>query len=159
MLGKENARLGEGPYLVAEADESDGSLVKLSAYIGVVTNIELDHPDRYQSLDEVVEIFKEFEGNCRTLVGCIDCQTVREFLRPTISYSLNPESGADYTVDCVEYRSDGVSARVWERGKTLGFLQMQLLGQHNLSNALAAVAVGRLFKFRIFGYRRCHCLI
>lgn len=139
-----NARLGKGPYLVAEADESDGSLVKLSAYIGVVTNIELDHPDRYQSLDEVVEIFKAFESNCQTLVGCIDCQTVRDCLRPTVSYSLNLESGADYAVDCVEYGSDGVKARVWERGKALGLLQMQLLGQHNLSNALAAVVVGRL---------------
>ena len=139
-----NARLGESPYMVAEADESDGSLVKLSAYIGVVTNIELDHPDHYQSLEEVVETFQVFKQNCQTLVGCIDCSTVKDHLKPTISYSLNPESDADYTVDCVDYRADVTFARVWEQGKILGHLQLGLLGKHNLSNALAAVAVGRL---------------
>ncbi len=139
-----NARLGKSPYLVAEADESDGSLVKLSAYIGVVTNIELDHPDHYESLEQVVETFQVFKENCQNLVGCIDCSTVREKLQPTISYSLNAESDADYTVDCVDYLSNVTLARVWEKGQNLGQLQLGLLGKHNLSNALAAVAVGRL---------------
>lgn len=139
-----NARLGQGPYLVAEADESDGSLAKLSAKIGVVTNIELDHPDHYESLDEVVDIFKVFQQQCSELVGCIDCATVRDQLKPTVSYSLHPDAGADYTVDCVAYRADGTTARIWEQGKILGQLSLQLLGQHNLSNALAVVAVGRL---------------
>lgn len=140
---KGNARLGHGPYLVAEADESDGSLAKLSAKIGVVTNIELDHPDHYQSLDQVVDIFKVFKERCETLVGCIDSPAVREQLKPAISYSLQPDSGADYTVDCVAYRSGGTTARVWERGEILGQLSVSLLGEHNLSNALAVVAVGR----------------
>ncbi|MGB3514220.1 MAG: UDP-N-acetylmuramate--L-alanine ligase [Microcoleaceae cyanobacterium] len=139
-----NARLGESPYLVAEADESDGSLVKLSAYIGVITNIELDHPDHYESLEQVVETFQVFKQNCQTLVGCIDCSTVKDQLKPKISYSLNPESGADYTVDSVNYQADVTYARVWEKGKMLGHLELGLLGKHNLSNALAAVAVGRL---------------
>ncbi|MDY7006896.1 MAG: UDP-N-acetylmuramate--L-alanine ligase [Cyanobacteriota bacterium] len=139
-----NARLGNSPYLVAEADESDGSLIKLSAQIGVVTNIELDHPDHYESLEQVVETFKVFKENCQTLVGCIDCSTVKNFLQPTISYSLNSDKNADYTVDCVDYQSHVTLARVWERGQILGELQLGLLGKHNLSNALAAVAVGRL---------------
>lgn len=138
-----NARAGSGPYLVAEADESDGSLAKLSAYIGVVTNIELDHPDHYETLDQVVGIFQVFAERCKILVGCIDCPTVKERLQPTISYSLHPDSGADYTVDCVAYRADGTTARVWERGEILGQLNVKLLGKHNLSNALAAIAVAR----------------
>lgn len=141
-----NARVGQSPYLVAEADESDGSLVKLAAEIGIVTNIELDHPDHYKDLDEVVNIFNIFAQRCRTLVGCIDCETVRDRLKPTISYSLDSNSGADYTVDCITYRADGTTARVWERGVILGRLDVRLLGQHNLSNALAAVAIGRLLK-------------
>jgi len=60
-----NARLGDGPYLVAEADESDGSLVKLISKIGVVTNIELDHPDHYETLDQVIATFKVFAQNCQ----------------------------------------------------------------------------------------------
>ncbi|MEP0871034.1 UDP-N-acetylmuramate--L-alanine ligase [Trichocoleus desertorum AS-A10] len=139
-----NARLGEGPYLVAEADESDGSLVKFSSQIGIITNIELDHPDHYSTLDEVISTFKTFASHCKTLIGCIDCATVRDALQPAITYSLHRESGADYTVDCVTYQANGTKAQVWERGELLGELSLKLLGQHNLSNALAAVAVGRL---------------
>ncbi len=139
-----NARLGQGPYLVAEADESDGSLVKLSAQIGVVTNIELDHPDYYQTLEEVVSTFQVFASRCQTLVGCIDCVRVRDQIKPAVSYSVVPDSDADYTVTNIDYRANGTTARIWERGKPLGLLDLRLLGQHNLSNALAAVAVGRL---------------
>ncbi|MGC9524832.1 MAG: UDP-N-acetylmuramate--L-alanine ligase [Limnospira sp.] len=139
-----NARMGRGPYMVAEADESDGSLVKLAARIGVVTNVELDHPDHYQTLDQVISTFQVFTRQCKTVVGCIDCETVRDRIRPTVSYSLNPESDADYTADEVEYNPDGIVARVFEGGQPLGWLRLQLLGCHNLSNALAAVAVGRL---------------
>jgi len=138
-----NARLGNGAYMVAEADESDGSLVKLSAAIGVVTNIELDHPDHYESLEDVITTFEIFADHCQILVGCIDCETVRTRLQPNVSYSLQSETGADYTVDCITHNADGTSAQVWERGKIMGQLNLKLLGKHNLSNALAAVAVGR----------------
>ncbi|WP_017655911.1 UDP-N-acetylmuramate--L-alanine ligase [Fortiea contorta] len=139
-----NARLGASRYLVAEADESDGSLVKHSPEIGIITNIELDHPDHYDTLEEVVEIFQEFAKGCKTLIGSIDCATVRDRLQPTISYSLNPETNADYTVTSIDYRADGTTALVWEKNKVLGVLNLRLLGRHNLSNALAAVAVGRV---------------
>ncbi|MBW4613924.1 MAG: UDP-N-acetylmuramate--L-alanine ligase [Desmonostoc vinosum HA7617-LM4] len=138
-----NARLGQSRYLVAEADESDGSLVKHAPEIGIVTNIELDHPDHYDTLEEVVDIFQKFAKGCKTLVGSIDCATVRDRLQPTISYSLHSDTDADYTVTNIDYRADGTTALVWERGKALGVLKLRLLSRHNLSNALAAVAVGR----------------
>jgi UDP-N-acetylmuramate--alanine ligase len=138
-----NARLGDGPYLVAEADESDGSLAKLSAEIGIITNIELDHPDHYESLEQVIGIFETFADHCQTVVGCIDCVTVRSRIKPTISYSLRRDAGADYSVDCVKYQPFGTTARIWEGDKVLGEMHLKLLGKHNLSNALAAVAVGR----------------
>ena len=138
-----NARLGNSPYLVAEADESDGSLAKLSAKIGVVTNIELDHPDHYESLEAVIATFQTFTQRCQTLVGCLDCETLRSHFKPTISYSLHRDKGADYSVDRVSYHGDGTTARVWEGNEILGELHLKLPGQHNLSNALAAVAVGR----------------
>lgn len=138
-----NARFGQGEFLVAEADESDGSLVKFAAEIGVITNIELDHPDHYHSLDQVIETFERFKKQCTTLVGCIDCPIVRDRINPTLTYSLNLESGAAYSVDRIVYTSQGTQARVWERGQVLGNVEIPLLGQHNLSNALAAIAVGR----------------
>jgi len=139
-----NARYGHGGYLVAEADESDGTLVKLSPVVGVITNIELDHPDHYSTLNQVIETFQVFQQRCcQTLVGSIDCPTVAAHIKPEISYSLEVSAGADYTVDVVEYGTSGTRARVWERDKILGPLSLRLLGKHNLSNALAAVAVGR----------------
>ena len=139
-----NARLGQSPYLVAEADESDGSLVKHSPEIGIITNIELDHPDHYDTLDEVVNIFKTFTNQCKTVVACIDCGNVNERFQPDISYSLSPDSGADYYATNIDYRADGTTALVWEKGIALGVLNLAVLGHHNLSNALAAVAIGRM---------------
>jgi UDP-N-acetylmuramate--alanine ligase len=139
-----NARLGQSKYLVAEADESDGSLVKHAPEIGIITNIELDHPDHYDTLEEVVDTFQTFAKGCKILVGSIDCVTVRDRLKPTISYSLHSDTEADYTVTNIDYRADGTTALVWEKGKALGVLNLRLLSRHNLSNALAAVAVGRI---------------
>lgn len=139
-----NARIGHGEYLVAEADESDGSLVKFAPYIGIITNAELDHPDHYSNLDQVVETFQTFANRCKVTIGSIDCETVRDRIAPTITYSLDSTTNADYTVDQIDYCGDGTTARVWERGQVLGQIKLGILGQHNLSNALAAIAVGRL---------------
>jgi UDP-N-acetylmuramate--alanine ligase len=138
-----NARSGTGPYLVAEADESDGSLVKFAPKIGVITNIELDHPDHYTDLSEVIQTFQHFVQRCEVVVASLDCETIRAQIQPTLSYSLNPDLKADYTVDQVEYQGNGSKARIWEQGVCLGELKLGLLGHHNLSNALAAIAVGR----------------
>jgi UDP-N-acetylmuramate--alanine ligase len=139
-----NARSGQGPYLVAEADESDGSLVKFQSYVGVLTNIELDHPDHYRDLDQVIDTFKQFTDRCQKVVGSIDCPVVREQFAPAISYSLDPAMNADYSVRQIVYGGHATTAEVLERGASMGTLQLKLLGSHNLSNALAAIAIGRL---------------
>ncbi|MGL5938827.1 MAG: UDP-N-acetylmuramate--L-alanine ligase [Waterburya sp.] len=138
-----NAHSGQGEHLVVEADESDGSLVKHHPSIGVITNIELDHPDHYQDIQEVINIFQTFAGQCNTLIGCIDDPIIRDELALTISYSLDPATGADYTARNITYHAQGSNSEIWERGVYLGKLQLPLLGEHNLSNALAAIAVGR----------------
>ena len=138
-----NAYVGQSDYVVAEADESDGSLVKLSSHIGVITNIELDHPDHYSSLDQVVEIFDRFAAQCETVIGSIDCPTVKARIRPDISYSLAADSGATYIAANIRENAEGTTAEIWERGEKLGDIRVPLLGLHNLSNALAAIAVAR----------------
>ncbi|MBE9060783.1 UDP-N-acetylmuramate--L-alanine ligase [cf. Phormidesmis sp. LEGE 11477] len=139
-----NAYVGKSDYVVAEADESDGSLVKLSSQIGVITNIELDHPDHYTGLDQVVAIFEQFVSQCKTVVGSVDCPTVRDRIRPTISYSVEAETDADYKAINIVETANGMSADILERGENLGNLTIPLLGLHNLSNTLAAIAVARL---------------
>jgi UDP-N-acetylmuramate--alanine ligase len=137
-----NARLGNGKYLVAEADESDGTLVKFLSHIGVITNIELDHPDHYHSLEQVIDIFQAFAKRCEVMIGCIDCPTVKAHIKSGITYSLS-DSSADYTVTDIQYNPSDTQAVVIERGQPLGKISLGLLGKHNLSNALAAIAVAR----------------
>ncbi len=138
-----NARVGDGEFLVAEADESDGSLVKFHPAVGVITNIELDHPDHYQDLASVRAIFEEFAAHCGILVSNWDCPNLRQYLPGQLSYSLDAGSGADYRASDIRYAGDGTRATVHEREQLLGELYVPLLEAHNLSNALAAVAVGR----------------
>jgi UDP-N-acetylmuramate--alanine ligase len=138
-----NARVGKSHHFVAELDESDGSLVKHHPKIGIITNIELDHPDRYKSLEEVIDVFTTFKNNCEITIGSIDCENVKNRIGPDITYSLDRHSGANYTADDIEYLSTGTIASVYENNTLLGRLKLNVLGHHNLSNALAAVAVGR----------------
>lgn len=138
-----NARLGHSDYLVAEADESDGSLVKFHPAIGIVTNIELDHPDHYSSLEKVIETFQHFGSQCQILVGCLDSPWIPQHLSPTLTYSLQTDRGAHYSVSQVDYQGQGTIAEILENGTVLGTLRLKLLGSHNLSNALAVIAVGR----------------
>ncbi|MBC8122517.1 MAG: UDP-N-acetylmuramate--L-alanine ligase [Gemmatimonadaceae bacterium] len=138
-----HARLGWGPHLVAEVDESDGSLILFSPEVAVVTNIEDDHLDHYGDLGHIVEAFRQFTSQANITVGCLDCPAIRAHLNVTLGYSLEGHPDADYTVEQVVYKARSTTARVLERGAVLGELQLQVIGRHNLTNALAAVAVGR----------------
>lgn len=138
-----NARLGNSPYLVAEADESDGSLIKHHPHIGIITNIELDHPDHYDSLEQLVDIFQQFAHQSEIVVACVDCPVVKETIKADITYSLDSNSGADYIATNIVHTPYGIKAEIIEQGVSLGRISLQLSGNHNLSNALAAIAVGR----------------
>ncbi|MCS7031945.1 MAG: UDP-N-acetylmuramate--L-alanine ligase [Gloeomargarita sp. SKYG116] len=140
-----NARLGQGRFLVAEADESDGTLVNLHGRVGVITNIEWDHTNHFASLDQVVETFRAFADNCELLVVCTDCPTaaglVPHLTKPVVTYGW--QGAASYSVQQVEYLPTGIQAQVVQAGQVLGHLQVPLFGEHNLRNTLAAVAVCR----------------
>lgn len=138
-----NAHLGSSPWLVAEVDESDGSLAKYSPSIGIITNIELDHPDHFQDLAQVIETFEMFAKQCQTLIVCLDCPTSKNHFQPHISYSLDPALKADYTATDIVYNPEGSVAKIWEKGNELGTLKLRLPGKHNISNSLAAIAVAR----------------
>lgn len=137
-----NARAGGGPWFVAEADESDGTLVKMSPTVGIITNVELDHPDHYGNLEDVVSIFRRFAKQSQVVIASADCATIRSALKPTLTYSVEATRAADFTVAHVLYNPHGTEAEVWCRGDRLGLLRLSVPGKHNLSNALAVVAAG-----------------
>ncbi|MBE9222297.1 UDP-N-acetylmuramate--L-alanine ligase [Cyanobacterium stanieri LEGE 03274] len=138
-----NARLGDSNLLVAEADESDGSLIKHSPTMGIITNIELDHPDHYKDLNQLVDIFNQFSSQSDLTIACIDCPVVKENIKANITYSINPDSGANYIATNIVHQPKGSQAQVWENGQLLGNISLLLSGNHNVSNALSAIAVGR----------------
>jgi len=142
-----NAKLGQGKFLVAEADESDGSFLKLSPTIAVVTNIDEDHMDYYQDLDEIRAIFVDFINKVPfygLVVLCLDDENIQGIIpdvkKRMVTYGMT--SQADFMATGIEHEADRTSFSVHYRGKELGRLNIRMPGRHNVLNALAAVAVG-----------------
>jgi len=144
-----NAKLGRGEYLIAEADESDGSFLKLEPLIEVITNIEDDHLDYYKSVDKIINAFRKFLAKVPEnglAVVCLDDPKLAELLegfdRPRKTYALdNPE--ADYIVSNIQLDNNVTSGDIYYQGSYLGTLKLKVPGRHNLSNALAVVAAAR----------------
>src|SRR5690625_3741251 len=145
-----NARLGEGPYLVAEADESDASFLHLNPMMTVLTNIDADHLEAYGGDFEYLKAtFVDFVQNLPfhgLAVVCVDDPMVREILpqlaRPTLTYAIHQEAD----IRALNLRTEqGQSVfDVYLREEDISWpFRMNLPGEHNVLNALAAVAVGR----------------
>ena len=148
-----NARLGRGDYMVAEADESDRSFLKLSPTVAVVTNIDCEHMDTYGSFERIVEAFVEFAGKVPfygAVVACADDPSVnamlRQISRRTITYGFAESADVCGDTPVTDGRSGRCRVRYHVRGLPggagRGELSLQVPGRHNLLNALAAAAVG-----------------
>jgi UDP-N-acetylmuramate--alanine ligase len=147
-----NARLGAGPYLVAEADESDRSFLKLSPVIAVLTNVDREHLEAYGSFERLEAAFVEFADRVPfygAVVACADDPPLAALLprmsRRVVRYGLERE--AEVIASDVALEPFGSRARVWRRGAgggraALGELRLRVPGRHNVANALAAVTVG-----------------
>jgi UDP-N-acetylmuramate--alanine ligase len=148
-----NARLGHGEYMVAEADESDRSFLKLTPSIAVITNIDREHLESYGSFGRLVDAFADFAGRVPfygAVVACVDDPPVAAMLprleRRIVTYGFS----ADAEVRGDAPASDGASSRCRVRygirgvpgGTGEGDVTLGVPGTHNLQNALAAVAVG-----------------
>ncbi len=142
-----NARLGQGDYLVAEADESDGSFLCLFPQVAVITNVDADHLDFYPHLAAIETAFAEFANRVPfygLVVACGDDPGVRRVLprikRPVQTYGFGQDN--HWRAEIVA--SDGGSRfLVWERGAAWGEAMVTQPGRHNVLNALAAIAVAQ----------------
>ena len=139
-----NGRHGQGRLLVAEADESDGSLVKFRASLGVLTNVELDHTDHYPDLEALIHTLQRFAGNTERLLANRDCPILREQFTPAHWWSIETSKGVSFAAIAREERGDGTVADFYEDGVAVGSFALPLPGRHNLSNAVAAMAACRL---------------
>jgi UDP-N-acetylmuramate--alanine ligase len=142
-----NARLGEGDFIVAEADESDGSFLKMSPTIAVVTNIDREHLDHYPDLDAIKSAFLEFIDRIPfygLAVLCLDNESVQglipEIKKRYTTYGMSTQ--ADVQARNVKF--EGLRSRftLHHKGEPLGDIRLNLPGIHNVYNAMASVAVG-----------------
>jgi UDP-N-acetylmuramate--alanine ligase len=142
-----NARLGAGEYLVAEADESDGTFLRLMPTLAVVTNIDLEHLDHWAGgLPQLTEAFVNFVNKVPfygMAVLCLDHPTVQALLpridKRVVTYGFSPQ--ADYVAEDVESRPASMAFTVRKQGERLGRVELGLIGKHNVLNALASIAV------------------
>ncbi len=154
-----NAHLGSGDWMVVEADESDGTFVKLPATIAVVTNIDPEHLDFYGSFDKVQDAFASFVENI-PFYGfaalCIDHPVVQAMIprvsdRRIVTYGMSPQ--ADVRATNVQIGPTGarydvvIGDRLTGGTRTLSTLALPMLGEHNVQNSLAAIAVGQEMGF------------
>ncbi|MFZ5760281.1 MAG: UDP-N-acetylmuramate--L-alanine ligase [Thermodesulfobacteriota bacterium] len=142
-----NARLGDGEFLVAEADESDGSFLQLSPVIEVVTNIDLEHLDFYEDIHQIKHLFLEFINKIPfygVAVVCLDDDNIASLLphikKRVITYGLSAQ--ADFWGRMI--RTEGLQSRyeVCRGSEVLGEVTIGFPGRHNVLNSMAALAVG-----------------
>ena len=142
-----NALLGEGDFIVAEADESDGSFLKMSPTIAVVTNIDREHLDYYKGLNHIQEVFLRFIEKIPfygLAVLCLDNEPIQEII-PNIqkrftTYGMSIQ--ADFRAKDVVFEGLKSRFKVYHLGKLLGDILLNLPGIHNVYNSLASIAVG-----------------
>lgn len=144
---KGNSKLGKSEFLVAEADESDGTFLKFYPYISVLTNIEDDHMDFYKTTDNILNAFKQYLNNIHKdgglAVVCVDNEPIRNLIkkvdRKYITYGIDNE--ADYMAKNIELAGGITYFDVFYKGEKLGNIKLNLPGLHNVLNALATVSV------------------
>jgi UDP-N-acetylmuramate--alanine ligase len=142
-----NAKLGQGDFVVAEADESDGTFLLYSPTISLVTNIDTEHLDFYKDLDEIKETFLEFINQVPFYglnILCLEDENVQGLLprikKRMVTYGFSTQ--ADFQARDLAFDGLNVSYRAFYRGQELGKVNLPIPGRHNALNSLAAVAVG-----------------
>jgi UDP-N-acetylmuramate--alanine ligase len=145
--GGSNARLGSSDFLVAEADESDGSFLALSPSMAVITNIDYEHIDFYRSMDNLRKTFVDFINKVPFFgraILCLDDKEVQGLIpkltKSYLTYGLNPQS--DIRASEIEKEGLNTSFDVIFKDTLMGKINICIPGDHNVLNALAAVAVG-----------------
>jgi len=141
------AILGGGEYLVAEADESDGTFLRLDPTVAVVTNVDREHLDHYRDMDAIRDAFVDFMDRVPfygKVIACADDGELASLL-PRIRWTpFTYGSGENCDLRVVQEEADpsGMRLRFWSHGDELGTCQVPLFGNHNALNAAAAVATG-----------------
>jgi UDP-N-acetylmuramate--alanine ligase len=140
------AKVGKGDYLIAESDEFDRSFLSMMPSSAIVTNIDADHLDTYENIDEIKEAFVQFVNKIPfygQAILCIDDPNVQQIYskvrKPVITYGFSRQ--AKYHIDNLRFEKGYPHFEIFNDGVSLGEFQLQIPGRHNVLNATAAVAL------------------
>lgn len=144
---RSNAILGQGDFIVAEADESDGSFLKISPTIAVVTNIDKEHLDFYQDLDAIKKVFLSFINNIPfygLAILCLDNEPIQDLIPKITKRYTTYGMSSQADLQARNVVMEGLKSRfcVYHRREKLGEVVLNLPGIHNIYNAMASIAVG-----------------
>ena len=139
-----NCYLGNTKFLVAEVDESDGTLNKYKSDIGIINNIDFDHCDHFSDLGEVISSFKDFAANSKKLLLNFDCVNSRNNFCSDNQWSNTTADKVAYAIIPTEINKTHTIGKYFENGNFISNLKIQIPGSHNLSNITAAIAASRM---------------
>ena len=139
-----NARIGTKSLLVAEADESDGTLTRFSPSIGIITNIELDHTNYYKNIEDLIKTMDQFGSNCEVLIANYDCPISKAYLKPSAWFSIKETENIDFSAIPITQNENKIEVNIFEKNHFVDTLNIPLIGLHNLSNTIAAIASCRI---------------
>ena len=139
-----NCHLENTKYLVAEVDESDGTINKYSSDIGIINNIDFDHCDHFSDLGEVVSSLKAFAANSKKLLLNFDCETTKNNFYSDSNWSNITAKKIAYAIIPTEINASNTVGKYYENGNFISNLDIPIPGLHNLSNITAAIAAARM---------------
>ncbi len=139
-----NCHLENTKYLVAEVDESDGTINRYKCDIGIINNIDFDHCDHFSNLGEVISSFKDFATNSKKLLINFDCETTKNNFHSDNKWSNITTNSVAYSIIPTEINESQTIGKYYENGNFISNLSIPIPGLHNLSNITAAIAASRM---------------
>ncbi len=139
-----NCHLEDTKFLVAEVDESDGTIINYKSDIGIINNIDFDHCDHFSDLGQIISSFKDFAANSKKLLINFDCEITRNNFYSENQWSNITPINVAYALIPTEINKSHTIGRYYENGNFISSVNIPIPGLHNLSNITAAIAASRM---------------
>ena len=139
-----NSHVRDTKFLVAEIDESDGTINQYKSDIGIINNIDFDHCDHFSNINDVLCSFKEFASNSKKLLINNDCEITKNNLNSKYNWSIKESSNVAYSIIPTVIKKTYTIGKYFENGNFIDTLKLPIPGLHNLSNITASIAASRM---------------
>ena len=144
-----NSIIKNSNYLIAEIDESDGTVSKYKPYLGIINNIDFDHCDYYLNINDLIKSICQFGSNSNILLTNNDCEVSKKNIVSDFKWSIKKTDNVDYAMISKKFDPEYTIADYYEKGKVITRLKIPIPGIHNLSNITAAISACRIINIDI----------